>query len=92
MKLREDPAVLVRMWLGEAAAAAAAAAAGDPKGGGGGQHSDVRLVCSDGELEWSAILLASQAAPALAEGLTGLSRCDVCCSGSQVVILLKEFK
>ena len=89
MKLREDPAVLVRMWLGEAAAAAAAAAAGDPKGG---QHQDVRLLCSDGELEWSAILLASQAAPALAEGLTSLSRCDVCCSGSQVVILLKEFK
>ena len=84
MKLREDPAVLVRMWLGEAAAAAA-----DPKGG---QYRDARLVCSDGELEWSAILLASQAAPALAEGLTSLSRCDVCCSGSKVVILLKEFK
>lgn len=75
MKLYQSPGSLLDQWLREL------------RGKG---HEDVRLVCGDGTVSCSGLLLASGATPALAEALRGLDRCSLCTG--QVVILLPEFK
>ncbi len=62
MRLFHHPEVLVGQWLQEA----------------NGVHRDVQLVCDDGTLSWSSLLLASESVPALAESLKSLDRCSFC--------------
>ncbi len=79
MRLSRPAEWLARQWLEEVNC-------------GGGGHRDVHLVCRDGTLAWSGLLLASPAVPALMRALVGLNRCSLCPGTSAAVVLLKDFR
>ena len=73
MKLYHHPKVLVAQWLKEA---------NDNSGG----HKDVHLVCDDGTLAWSSLLLATDKIPALAKSFKTLNKCSFCVTPTVVII------
>ncbi len=77
MKLYCHPEVLVGQWLQEA---------NDGRGG----NNNVHLVCDDGTLAWSTLLLASNKVPVLAESIRTLDRCSFCTQPT--VVFLPGFR
>ena len=72
MKPYHHPEVLLGQWLQEA--------------NEGGGFKDVHLVCDDGTLAWSTLLLASRKVPALAESIKSLDRCSFCTQPTVVIL------
>ncbi len=72
MRLYRHPEVVVGQWLQEANESV--------------EHKDVHLVCDDGILAWSGLLLSTGKAPALAEGIRTLNRCSFCVEPIVVIL------
>ncbi len=79
MKMFQHPEALVGQWLREVRE-------------GEGQHKDVSLVCDDGTLAWSSLLLASKKVPALADSLRTLDRCSFCVQQTVVLLPGRRYK
>ncbi len=72
MRLFCPPGDLVGEWMWEA---------------NGGHSRDVRLVCDDGTLACSSIVLAANKyVPALADGIKTLDRCSFCTQPTVVIL------